>query len=692
MPNRFPLPLFLFCLLVSLSGTALSQTTLHSVPLSGSAQDERLQRLIAPLIAGHRGEVSLAIEHLESGVRFQHQADRPMPTASLIKLPLMITAYQLAENEAIDLDRKITLSDDDKVPGAGILRDHFSAGAQLSLRDYLRLMMRYSDNTATNVVIDQVALPTTTQRMTQWGLSNTRLHSKVYRGNTSIDPDRSRKFGIGSTTASEMIQLLRMLHNKEITNDAMTSEMIDHLLTCEDSALLKRSIDARIKFAHKTGAVSDCRTDAGILFTDSGPIAVCILTDENADRRWTKDNEAEILCGKIGQAIVNRFGSDSSGSPLQVGSSGRLVESLQRTLNARLNPSPGLAVDGDFGPATQKAVEQFQREQSLRPNGVVDSKTWQSLGTLIETDVPVPAPEVIHRRQLRVVQPPPLDDPPIVTCKAWVIGDANGEIIWSNNADRPLEAASTTKIMTAHLVLQLAKNDPSVLEEMITFSRRADRTDGSTTGIRAGERIDAGTLLFGLLLPSGNDAATAFAEHFGSSFDESATTDAASYDAFIREMNREAERLGLEKTRYTNPHGLSNRQHLIPAKSLLKLSSAAMQHPRFRNIVSTRQFGCRVTSKSGYSRNLQWTNTNRLLGIDGYRGIKTGTTSTAGACLVSTGERHGDTLTVVVLGSQSSSARYADSRNLFRWAWKKRLEGSESGNDTEGEVNHSDDR
>jgi serine-type D-Ala-D-Ala carboxypeptidase (penicillin-binding protein 5/6) len=105
---------------------------------------------------------------------------------------------------------------------------------------------------------------------------------------------------------------------------------------------------------------------------------------------------------------------------------------------------------------------------------------------------------------------------------------------------------------------------------------------------------------------------------------------------------------------------------------LLLLARAARQLPAFRDYVTTRQHGCTVSSEHGYSRNVVWKNTNKLLGLEGYNGVKTGTTEAAGACLVSSGQQGNDELLVVVLGSATSDARYVDARNLFRWAWSQR--------------------
>jgi D-alanyl-D-alanine carboxypeptidase (penicillin-binding protein 5/6) len=164
-----------------------------------------------------------------------------------------------------------------------------------------------------------------------------------------------------------------------------------------------------------------------------------------------------------------------------------------------------------------------------------------------------------------------------------------------------------------------------------------------------------------LLLPSGNDAATAFAEHF-----------APRVGGFIAEMNRQAAKLGMADTHYENPHGLPAKDHQSSARDLVKLGYAAMQNPLFRQYVSTRQHGTKVTGEGGYERNVVWKNTNKLLAIDGYSGIKTGTTTAAGACLVSWGERDGRELIVVILGATHTDSRYIDARNLFRWAWQQK--------------------
>ena len=176
-------------------------------------------------------------------------------------------------------------------------------------------------------------------------------------------------------------------------------------------------------------------------------------------------------------------------------------------------------------------------------------------------------------------------------------------------------------------------------------------------------------LLYGLLLPSGNDAAVALAEHVGLRLGKAADGDAL--QMFVAEMNRRAEALGLKEMSYKDPNGLSP-QNVSSARDLAALTLEAMKDERFRKYVATRRHECEVTESGGGTRKATWTNTNRLLDIEGYEGVKTGTTTPAGNCLVASGLRGDDRLIVVVLGSTAADGRYVDARNLFRWAWLQR--------------------
>ena len=341
--------------------------------------DSQLKNALQPLLVRHRGQVALAIRNVNDGTHYAYNENVVMPTASLIKLPLMVAAYRRVDAKQLDLLSPVKLTAQDKVPGSGILTDHFSDDVTLPLRDYVRLMIRYSDNTATNIVAQQVGLETTARVMEELGYAETKLHSKVYRRDTTIFPERSQKYGLGSTTAREMVDLLCQLEQNRLASAPSTTAMKEHLFACEDQSKLAAKLPSTMRFAHKTGAIANCRTDAGLLYTEQGPVAICWLTNQNKDQSWSDQNEAQQMAARIGQVIAERFGNPPSDDRLQEGAFGELVEALQRTLNRRLLPSPKLSIDGDFGPATRAAVERFQRGNKLTVSGIVTKETWQAL-------------------------------------------------------------------------------------------------------------------------------------------------------------------------------------------------------------------------------------------------------------------------------------------------------------------------
>ncbi len=370
--------------------------------------------------------------------------------------------------------------------------------------------------------------------------------------------------------------------------------------------------------------------------------------------------------GEVAVAIKN----------LKSGDNGLLVEALQRTLNARMKKPLNIGVDGDFGPQTEAAVVAFQIENQIEQNGEVGPETWAALGPLLSEGPKVAAPEVINAIKITKQPMDDLDGPPFVTCKAWAVGDGKtGKLLWGFNENEPRDFASTTKIMTGYLVTSLAEKNPEVLDEMIVFSETADKTGGSTAGVRAGEKLSVRELLYGLLLPSGNDASVALGEHFGDRLSQGEGK--GKYEHFIDAMNHTAQKLEMESSHFVNTHGLPAMGHVSSAGDLMILAYHSMQQPLFRQYVSTVQHGCTVVGPTGNLRNLHWGNTNRLLKIEGYNGVKTGTTNAAGSCLVSHGHRGDRSLIVVVLGATSTDARYVDTRNLFRWSWN-RLNESQS--------------
>ena len=276
--------------------------------------------------------------------------------------------------------------------------------------------------------------------------------------------------------------------------------------------------------------------------------------------------------------------------------------------------------------------------------------------------------------------------PPAVTAKAWAVADAkSGEVLWSKKADERRKSASTTKMMCAWAVLQLAEKNADILNERVTFSALSGATNGSGAGIKAGESLPVRDCLHGLLLPSGNDAGNALAEHFHARLappDAGMLKKAGLDDPklstrvnFIAEMNRHARAIGMKDTVYRSSFGDggTEKDRTTTACDLVRLAQVTMQSAAFRKIVATQHYECEVRLADGGTRTAKWDNTNKLLALDSaYDGIKTGMTKQAGNCLVASGHRGGDHLFVVVLGCSTEDSRFDDAQKLFRWAWAQR--------------------
>ena len=277
-------------------------------------EEAGLARRLTSLAKAHKGKVAIAVKHLQNGESVFLNADQVMPTASLIKLPVMIEAYQQAAEGKIKLADMLTLRDKDKVPGSGILTYHFSEGATFSIRDATRLMIAYSDNTATNMLLEKIGIGSTAKRMEAWGFPNTKLHAMVFKGDTtSVFPERTKKYGLGSTTAREMVGILEKLHQGKLVSPAAGKDMIEHLKNCQDKEKMRRLLPAKTVVAHKTGAVGKIRTDAGIIYLPTGPVALCILTADNADTRWEPDNAGNLLCGRVAKEVYDYFQRKAEG-------------------------------------------------------------------------------------------------------------------------------------------------------------------------------------------------------------------------------------------------------------------------------------------------------------------------------------------------------------------------------------------
>ncbi|CAM2804274.1 D-alanyl-D-alanine carboxypeptidase family protein [Paenibacillus sediminis] len=241
--------------------------------------------------------------------------------------------------------------------------------------------------------------------------------------------------------------------------------------------------------------------------------------------------------------------------------------------------------------------------------------------------------------------------PPISTHAqaAALIDVTSGRILYSSHGDESLPIASLTKIMTAIVAIEHGKLDSSV-----KVSKNAFGKEGSSIYLKLGEEMTLRNMLYGLMLRSGNDAATAIAEHVG-----------GSVDGFVYLMNQKAQLLGLEHTHFMNPHGLDETGHYSSANDLAKLTAYALKNDVFKEIVKTE---IKTAPNPNENWEYKWLNKNKMLRFyEGADGVKTGYTKTALRCLVSSATRGGQQLAAVTLNDGDD---WNDHRKLLDYGFQ----------------------
>ena len=260
-----------------------------------------LHRSLDAIASAHHGVLGYAVWNLDTGERLSLRGDETFPTASLIKVPILVTLYDLVDKRQLSLDDPLTVLKIDQVPGSGVLQ-FMHPGMSLSVHDAASLMIVLSDNTATNLVLDRIAIRRVWQKMESLGLPHTKVHSKTYLRLTSVAMDSSVKYGLGVSTPNEMAHLFQLLADGKAVNPAADSAMLDILRNNADGDSMQRTIDG-MSVPHKTGATDSVRTECALFHLQSRVVA-CGFTKQNTDVRWVVDNEAQVSLGKIGALIV----------------------------------------------------------------------------------------------------------------------------------------------------------------------------------------------------------------------------------------------------------------------------------------------------------------------------------------------------------------------------------------------------
>lgn len=291
------------CAQSSSSAAARTGASSRTVPLA-RADTAGLRRQLDSIAGAHRGVVGYAVRNLDTGEALALRGDSTFPTASLIKVPIMVTVYDLVAKGMLKWDDPLTVLAIDKVPGDGTLH-YMHDGTVLTVNDATQLMMITSDNTATNLLIDRIIIRRVWQKMEALGLPHTKLHSKTNYRISSVAMDSSVKYGLGVTTPSEMAGLFALLAQGRVVSPAADSAMLELMERNQDFQLLQRWAGG-VRAPHKTGATDAVRTECALFYLQSRVVA-CVLTRNNVDQRWVLDSEPQLTVARMGEAIVRAW-------------------------------------------------------------------------------------------------------------------------------------------------------------------------------------------------------------------------------------------------------------------------------------------------------------------------------------------------------------------------------------------------
>ena len=306
---------WLFCL-IAVPACAAGQGGAGAppAPLAIRADTVALRRTLDSISDAHHGIVGYSVINVETGERLNRRGDEPFSSASLIKVPVLVTVFDLIEQDSLSLDDRLTLLEIDQVGGSGTLQ-YMRPGLILTVHDAAWLMTIISDNTATNLLVDRIAARRVWRKMEALGLPRTKIHGRSMDPIARVDWDSGAKYGLGVTTPNEMARLFELLARGQAVSQRADSMMLEILEHTDHVEMLQRYLGGR-RAAYKTGSVDRTRTECSLWWLPARVVA-CVMTRENEDTRYVIDTEAHITMGRMAEAIVAAWTPPAGGPPSQ---------------------------------------------------------------------------------------------------------------------------------------------------------------------------------------------------------------------------------------------------------------------------------------------------------------------------------------------------------------------------------------
>jgi beta-lactamase class A len=281
-----------------------------------------LQDSLERAVRAFPGILGISAKSLDTGESFAVNGDLRFPTASLIKVAVMVEAYhQIAEGK-FRAETAVTLAESDKAGDEPVVLNQLHPGISLTVQDLLALMIAFSDNTATNLLVRRVGAANVDRRMVAYGLPNTKIFRPTFRdGHADVFPEEEKEFGLGMTTPNEIARLMELIAEGKVVNRAACDEMLAMMEKQQDRAMIPRSLPFdrdKIVVANKTGwdeeklpgpsgLKGDVRTDAAYVKSPRSRYVIAICARRIQDKTPTVDNQALVTGAALSRIVYDYF-------------------------------------------------------------------------------------------------------------------------------------------------------------------------------------------------------------------------------------------------------------------------------------------------------------------------------------------------------------------------------------------------
>jgi beta-lactamase class A len=281
-----------------------------------------IQKSLETKVRAFPGTLGIAVKNLDSGEAFAVNGDIRFPTASLIKVAVMVETYHQIAEGRFGAETAVTLAESDKAGDEPVVLNQLHPGISLTVSDLLALMIAFSDNTATNLLVRRVGAANVDRRMAAYGLPNTKIFRPTFRdGHADVFPEEEKEFGLGMTTPGEIARLMELIADGKVVSRAACDEMLGILEKQQDRAMIPRSLPFdRDKFtvANKTGwdeeklpdakgFKGDVRTDAAYIKSPKARYVIAICARRVKDKSPTVDNQALVTGARISRMVYDHF-------------------------------------------------------------------------------------------------------------------------------------------------------------------------------------------------------------------------------------------------------------------------------------------------------------------------------------------------------------------------------------------------